>query len=177
MHITLLTYGSRGDFQPFLALAIGLQKAGHTVQLAGPGRFAEFATQHNVPFATLAGDPEIISGRFNNAGTNPVKVAYAIWEYIYAIAPHVVRDARAALAGADLVIHSFLFTTGGHTFARELGIPDVSVQTFPMFAPTQAFPNPAMAGIPPGALSYFSHWLTAQVFWYGGNTGMPRLSK
>ena len=34
MHITLLTYGSRGDVQPFLALALGLQKAGHTVRLA-----------------------------------------------------------------------------------------------------------------------------------------------
>jgi len=177
MHITLLTYGSRGDFQPFLALAIGLQKARHTVQLAGPGRFAEFAAQHKVPFATLTGDPEIISARFNDAGTNPVKVAHAIWKYVYAIAPQVVRDARAALAGADLVIHSFLFTTGGHTFARELGIPDVSVQTFPMFAPTQAYPNPALAGIPPGALSYFSHWLTSKVFWHGGNSGMPRLSK
>jgi UDP:flavonoid glycosyltransferase YjiC (YdhE family) len=34
MHITLLTYGSRGDVQPFLALALGLQKAGHTIWLA-----------------------------------------------------------------------------------------------------------------------------------------------
>ena len=43
MHITLLTYGSRGDFQPFLALALGLQKAGHAVRLAGPERYAAFA--------------------------------------------------------------------------------------------------------------------------------------
>ncbi len=57
MHIPLLTYGSRGDFQPFLALAIALQKAGHTVRLAGPGRSADSAAARNVPFAALAGDP------------------------------------------------------------------------------------------------------------------------
>jgi len=28
MKITILTYGSRGDVQPFLALAVGLQKRG-----------------------------------------------------------------------------------------------------------------------------------------------------
>jgi hypothetical protein len=34
MKIALLTYGSRGDVQPFLALALGLQKAGFSVRLA-----------------------------------------------------------------------------------------------------------------------------------------------
>jgi sterol 3beta-glucosyltransferase len=159
MHITLLTYGSRGDVQPFLALAIGLQKAGHTVRLAAPGRFADFVTGHGVPFAALAGDPEEISIRFNEAGTNVVRTALTIRDYVMTIATQVVRDSRVALDGADLVVHSFLFTTGGHTFAREMGIPDISVQTFPMFAPTRAFPNVAMANVPPGALSTFSHWL------------------
>ncbi len=80
---------------------------------------------------------------------------------------------RLALEGAELVVHSFLFTTGGHTFARQMGIPDISIQTFPMFAPTRDFPNVAMAGIPPGPLSYFSHWLATQIFWYGGNDKAP----
>lgn len=177
MHIAILTYGSRGDFQPFLALASGLQKAGHSVRLAAPRRFADAAAQYTVPFAALAGDPEVISVRFNEAGTNPVRVVRSIRDYIFEIAPQVVRDAHLALEGADLVVHSFLFTTGGHTFARQMGIPDISVQTFPIFAPTCAFPNVAMGNIPPGLLSYFSHWLATQVFWYGGNTGNPYLSK
>jgi len=177
MYITILTYGSRGDFQPFLALALGLQKTGHSVRLAAPRRFANTAAQYTVPFAALAGDPEVISVRFNEAGTNPVRVVKSIRDYVFEIAPHVVRDARLALEGADLVIHSFLFTTGGHTFARQMGIPDISVQTFPMFAPTRAFPNVAMVGIPPGLLSYFSHWLATQVFWHGGNAGVPRFSQ
>jgi len=40
-----------------------------------------------------------------------------------------------------------------------------------MFAPTRAFPNPAVPQTPPGFLSYLSHWIASQVFWYGGNIG------
>jgi sterol 3beta-glucosyltransferase len=41
MKIAMLTYGSRGDVQPYLALALGLQKAGHSILLAAPHRFAD----------------------------------------------------------------------------------------------------------------------------------------
>jgi sterol 3beta-glucosyltransferase len=177
MNITLLTYGSRGDFQPFLALALGLQKAGHTPYLAAPGRFANLAAKFEVDFCALPGDPAEISLRLNDAGANPLRMVRSIREYVFAIAPQVVREARLALQGADLIIHSFLFTTGGHSFAREMGIPDLSVQTFPMFAPTRAFPNVAMAWLPPGPLSTLSHWLASQIFWYGGNAGLPGLKK
>ncbi len=59
MKITILTFGSRGDVQPFLALAVGLQKAGHAVTLAGPHRFSDLVTQ-SMEFLShrLAGDPE-----------------------------------------------------------------------------------------------------------------------
>lgn len=177
MQITMLTYGSRGDVQPFLALALGLRKAGHTVRLAAPERFDNFISRHGIEFSKLTGDPEVISARLSNAGTNPLKMVRAISDYVNAIAPQVVRDAKAALAGADLLIHSFLFTTGGHSFAREMGIADISMQTFPMFAPTRAFPNVAMAHIPPGRLSQWTHQIATAVFWHGGNAGYRRLRR
>jgi sterol 3beta-glucosyltransferase len=177
MKIAILTYGSRGDVQPFLALAIGLQKAGHDVTLAGPHRFAEFSGAWGVPFMPLAGDPEEISKIINAAGENTFRMVKGMQEYIFSIAPQVVHDALTASAGAELLVHSFLFTTGAHSFAREMGIPDVSVQIFPMFAPTRAFPNVAMPGMPHGGLSYFSHWFATQVFWYGGNSGYNKLRR
>ena len=171
MKITILSYGSRGDVQPFIALARGLQNRGHEVQLAAPHRFEDFASTYGIPFVRLAGDPEEISRRINDAGTNAVRVIASIWDYIFKIAPQVSRSAFKACDGANLIIHSFLFTVGGHSWAREHSIPDVSVLTFPMFAPTREFPNVSMPGLPPGILSYFSHWISAQIFWYGGNTG------
>lgn len=171
MNITILTYGSRGDVQPFIALARGLQKNGHVVKLAAPHKFDELVTSHGLSFVPLAGDPEEISRLINDAGTNPARVVVSMWNYIFSIAPQVSRTAFPACEGADLIIHSFLFTVGGHSWAREHNIPDVSVQTFPMFAPTREFPNVSAPNIPPGALSYFSHWLATQIFWYGGNSG------
>ncbi len=177
MKITLLTYGSRGDVQPFLALALGLQRAGHEVKLAAPGRFAEFVGKNGVTFAPLAGDPEIISSRLNEAGRNPVRMVRAISDYVFSIADQVVRQAFEACDDAELIVHSFLFTVGGHSLARKLGILDVSLQTFPIFAPTRAMPPVALPGLPPGTLSYFFHGLFTRVFWYGGKFGFARLHK
>ena len=177
MKITILTFGSRGDVQPFLALAVGLEKAGHEVTLAGPRRFSELVTHHGVPFAPMAGDPEELSRLMNDAGENAFKVVKGMRDYIFSIAADVVRDARTAMAGAEMLIHGFAFTTGAHSFAREMGILDVSVQGFPMFAPTREFPNVALSWIKPGNLSYFSHWLATQIFWYGGNSGYAQLKR
>jgi sterol 3beta-glucosyltransferase len=70
-----------------------------------------------------------------------------------------------------------LFTAGGHSLARKLNVPDISVQTFPIFAPTCAFPPVSTPNLPSGLLSYFFHWLTIQVFKHGGNIGFRRLRK
>jgi sterol 3beta-glucosyltransferase len=177
MRITLFTYGSRGDVQPFLALAVALKKAGHATRLAAPGRFAELIGQHEIPFVALAGDPVELSRDFNAAGNNIFLMVKSMQDHVFAIAPQVVRQVLAAMEGADLVVHSFLFTTGVHTFARTMGIPDVSVQVFPIFAPTRAFPNAAFGNFPTGMFSYFSHWLATQIFWYGGNSGYVHLQR
>jgi sterol 3beta-glucosyltransferase len=177
MKITILTYGSRGDIQPFIALACGLQRNGHQVKLAAPHRFADFVAQYGIPFVPLAGDPEEISKRFNDAGHNAIKMVSAIRDYVNSIALDVSRDAFVACDDADLIVHSFLFTTGGHSLAYMRGIPDVSIQTFPVFAPTRAYPPVALSSLPPGALSYFGHWLNTKIFWYGGNSGYNQQRK
>ena len=176
LNITLLTYGSRGDVQPFIALAIALQRAGHRVRLAAPHRFADLAAEHYIPFAPLPGEPEEISRRINDA-TNPFTMFRSVAEYIFSIAGDVARAAFAACDDADVIVHSYLFTTGAHSLARSNGIPDVSVQFMPMFAPTRAFSSPALPDFHPGALSYFSHWLLRWVFWHAGNFGYAGLRR
>jgi UDP:flavonoid glycosyltransferase YjiC (YdhE family) len=44
-----------------------------------------------------------------------------------------------------------------------------------MFAPTRAFPNVGTPKVPPGPLSYFSHWTANQVFWHIGNMGFRKM--
>lgn len=175
MQITILAYGSRGDVQPFIALAHGLQQAGHTVRLAAPHRFTSLAAEYGVGFVPLAGDPAELSALLNRAGHNVIRMVKAMYAYVLSVAVPVARAAFAAGEGADLLVHSFLFTVGGHALARKLGIPDVSVQLFPTFAPTRAFPMVAAAGMPPGVLSYVSHWLTRFIYWHAGNVGFRQL--
>jgi UDP:flavonoid glycosyltransferase YjiC (YdhE family) len=54
--IRLITVGSRGDLQPYLAILLALQRRGHAVQLIGSVNFAADAEQHGIPFQPLPGD-------------------------------------------------------------------------------------------------------------------------
>jgi sterol 3beta-glucosyltransferase len=151
--ITILTYGSRGDVQPFVALAVGLKRAGHDVCLAAPHRFADFVAQYHIPFAPLPGDPEEMSAFANNVRHDVLGSIKAMARYVFSIARPVLRAAFDACANADLVVHTFFFTTFAHSLARARNIPDVSVQLVPMFMPTRAYPMIALPAIPPGAVS------------------------
>ena len=175
MRITLLTYGSRGDVQPFLALAQALQNSGHTPLLAAPHRFSNLAAEYAIPFFPLPGDPEELSIRINDSRQNMFKLIESMSDFVISIAGPVWQAVKSACATAELIVHSFLFTTGAHSLARELGIPDVSVQLFPVFAPTQAFPMIALPDLPPGPISYASHWFSTQLFWRVGKAGFQRL--
>src|SRR5215203_287263 len=53
MNITLLTIGSRGDVQPFVALGVGLRDAGHEVTLATGKGFETFVSERGLRFAGL----------------------------------------------------------------------------------------------------------------------------
>ena len=134
MNITILTYGSRGDVQPFLALALGLQKVGHTVKLAAPHRFADFVNAYDIPFVPLAGDPEIHQPAPQRCRREIPCAWCTPWATTFS--PLLARlPARLlpACDDADLIIHSFLFTTGGHSMARKLGHPRCFRANLPYF--------------------------------------------
>ncbi|PWV75561.1 Glycosyltransferase family 28 N-terminal domain-containing protein [Prauserella marina] len=57
MKALLVTHGTRGDVQPFLALALALRAAGHHARLAAPVSFAAQAQEHGVEFAGLDEGP------------------------------------------------------------------------------------------------------------------------
>ncbi|MFM7425140.1 MAG: glycosyltransferase, partial [Elainella sp.] len=54
--ITILTVGSRGDVQPYCALALGLQQAGFRVKIATNPNFETFVTDLGIEFAPIAGN-------------------------------------------------------------------------------------------------------------------------
>lgn len=58
MHYAIIAMGSRGDVQPFVALALGLLQRGHQVTLIAHGNFSSLAASYQIPFHPLSGNPE-----------------------------------------------------------------------------------------------------------------------
>ena len=72
MSILMLAIGSRGDIQPFIALALALKQYGHRIRLATHPTFKSFVEQHNLEFFDLQGDPkELMSYMVRNPGLLP----------------------------------------------------------------------------------------------------------
>lgn len=177
MNIVILTYGSRGDVQPFLPLSLGLMARGHDVKLAAPNRFKNLVENYGIPFVPLAGDPEDLSRRLNNVGFNPFKQMREMMDHAVEIGADVARQTDEACRDADLIIHTFAHAVGAHTLAREKNIPDVHIQTFPMFTPTGDYPNVAMPDLKLRALNYFSHYASSRLSKWSAKFGYEQVRR
>lgn len=56
-HFICLTIGSRGDVQPYIALALGLKKEGHRVTIVTHEEYKEWVQGFGVEHRTAGGDP------------------------------------------------------------------------------------------------------------------------
>ncbi|WP_246711249.1 glycosyltransferase [Rhizobium ruizarguesonis] len=56
MKVAIHTLGTRGDIQPYIALALGSIERGNRVQLAAPVQFKSIAQDHGIAFAPLPGE-------------------------------------------------------------------------------------------------------------------------
>jgi sterol 3beta-glucosyltransferase len=175
--ILLLTYGSRGDVEPFVALAVGLMHAGHAVRLAAPRVFAPLAAAHGVELIPLPGDPQQLAlSLTDRAGTNFPRQVARMAEHVFPLAVEVMAALEEAALDARLIVHSFLMVDAGHTLARRLGIRDVSAQLFPVFASTSAFAAIGHPDLPLGSLyRRATHGLNNAVFRYGARLMYARL--
>jgi len=58
MNIGIYTYGTRGDVQPYIGLALGLKARGHIVTLSAPENFKDFVEGFGILFHPLYGNVE-----------------------------------------------------------------------------------------------------------------------
>jgi sterol 3beta-glucosyltransferase len=199
LRITILTYGSRGDVQPYLALGLSLAQVGHQVRLAAPGvyrAFVERYASHHCPdrltFAPLPGDP---AGLMQAAGSGgwlpfPVRMAAIVARHLAPLSAGLIEQSAAACRDADLIIHTLVTTVIGNQLARQRGVPDLSALVFPIFSPTREFPNPLFPPWPdgPGLLArrlsgfssrynYLTHREFNRVFWHAARLGIGRLNR
>jgi UDP:flavonoid glycosyltransferase YjiC (YdhE family) len=150
---------------------------GHSVKLAAPSRFQNLIEGYGIPFVPLAGDPEDLSRRFNDAGHNFVKMVRGMMEYAIGIGADIARQTAEACEAADLIVHTFTHLVGGHTLAREMNIPDVHIQTFPMFTPTGDYPNVTLPDLKLRALNRLTHVVSRQIIWWTSKYGYEQVRR
>ena len=166
MNITILTYGSRGDVQPFLPLSVGLMARGHSVKLAAPRRFHGLVEEYGINFVSLAGEPDELSRQMNNAGFNSLRMIRVFMRHAIEIGAEVSLQVEEVCRDADLIIHTFAHAVGAHTLAHEMNIPDIHIQTFPMFTPTGDYPNVTLPDFKLRTLNRLTHIFSQKIAWW-----------
>lgn len=149
-HILITTFGSRGDVQPYVALGLGLQRAGHRVTLVtspelGRNLAPEALPVHPVsaPFMEMANSS---AGRKALAGGQSLSLLLKIMPMMR----RFVEDQWAvARDGVDAVIFHPKAMAGPH-MAEALGVPAFLALAAPGFSPTTAFPTPLLTTRPLG---------------------------
>ncbi|MGN6169142.1 MAG: glycosyltransferase [Solirubrobacteraceae bacterium] len=145
--ILLVSPGSRGDVQPFVALALGLDAAGHQVTVAAPeklGGLVEGVGVRFVPlavdFAALSDRPELTTG---NPLAHPRAVRRTMREVVMPMMRRMLDGAADAAEGAQAIVHHPKLM-GGDDLAAAHGVPGIAAATLPLLSPTSAFPPPGV---------------------------------
>ncbi|MHB1394174.1 MAG: glycosyltransferase [Clostridia bacterium] len=171
--ITILCSGSRGDFQPYIALAQQLQKLGKSVRIVGGKSFEDFIKGYGIDFFSLSADyqsteidPKLLQDA--QSSDNPLKMLLTfnkIKKYVIGL----TEEMFYACKGSELIVYHPGCAIG--FFAGEkLCIPSILAAPFPMHKTKEvasliAYGKTKM----PKALSYK---LLQGMLWMAGKTGI-----
>jgi UDP:flavonoid glycosyltransferase YjiC (YdhE family) len=130
MKITILTFGTRGDIEPYLALAVGLQRAGHRTAMVASQRYAEWIRSYGVEPRPLRFD---MTGLMNAGGYR------AIRQELSQGIVQASEDYLGASQDADFLVKAGVAGAGAE-IAEAFGIPMAFSYPSP-YTPTRAFPS------------------------------------
>ncbi len=170
MKIKVITAGSRGDIQPYVALGLGLQMAGHDVCIVTHKSFTQFIKSYGLDMYPIEVDPEELVNsekgkKMLENGSNPFISIKCFLELYKEALGEFLDSLLPACEGADALIFS-MTAFACYFVAEKLKIPAVATYLFP-FNRTKAFPS---VFLPPdiklgGSFNFFSHALSEQIFW------------
>lgn len=168
-NFTLLTIGSRGDVQPYIALGKGLLNEGHNVTIATHTDFEEWIVGHGIKFKTIAGNPVELMSLMVTHGSMSLSFLKEASSKFRGWIQELLDTSWKACQGSDILIESPSAMVGAH-IAEALGIPYMRAFTMP-WTRTRAYPH---AFIVPdkkkgGSYNYMTHLMFETVLWKGIN--------
>jgi sterol 3beta-glucosyltransferase len=191
VNITILTFGSRGDVQPFLALAVALRERGHNVMLVAPNDLESHYKSYGIPYTLIPLsilEMDVVK-RVTQEGLTPATLI-ALWreaipelKRALQTTAHIVSEKAR---NTDLLIsHGFLIPFA-YSIHQHLKVPLMLGIAAPIIA-TQTIPSAAFPPIPFGQRIYNPltyDWLVRAVTSfmidpmnaYRREVGLPKLS-
>lgn len=172
LKVVMLVVGTRGDVQPFLAVAKKLQEFGHRVRLATHANFRNFVKSNGIDFFPLGGDPRVLAGYMaRNKGllsSSPGDISIqrkqlkAIIESLLPACTEPDTDTAEPFRAQAIIANPPAY---GHTHVAEaLGVPLHIFFTMP-WTPTYEFPHP-LARVPQSAGYWLSYIIVDLVVWW-----------
>lgn len=173
LKIVVLIVGTRGDVQPFLAMAKRLQAFGHHVRLATHSNFHDFVKSGGIDFYPLGGDPRVLAGYMaRNKGLIPSgpgeisvqrKQLKAIIESLLPACTEPDIETGEPFRAQAIIANPPAY---GHAHVAEaLGVPLHIFFTMP-WTPTYEFPHP-LARVPQPAAYWLSYIVVDLLIWWG----------
>lgn len=136
MRIDILAIGSRGDVQPYVALGIGLRRAGYRVRLVTLGGFEELVRSHGLDHLEVTNSPQQIAD--TPEGRDWVKKRASPANYLKGLArlaAELIEEGTArywrACSDVEALIVSPISLPVGENIAERLGIPRIYSQFVP----------------------------------------------
>lgn len=167
--ILILTLGSLGDIQPYIALGLGLRQAGHRVSLCASTFFADLVRARGLDYATMDnGFVDLLNAIEGRAALErmggllgALRVMLTLVPKVGPLQERVQRDAWAAAQALQPDLIVFHPKLGGTSdIAEALGVPAVLAPLFPQYVATDEF---AAVGLPEWPLGRpyrrASYWL------------------
>lgn len=168
-NITMITLGSRGDVQPYVALGKGLKQAGYSVTLLASDDFERLITEAGLTFVSAGESTEKIlqseEWRKRTERGNFLVIQAQMRQEIVSRAPYLASQLAQACHSAHVIIGGIGLMAGGLSVAEKLGVPVIDAHVFPA-TPTRYFPSPLTPHLPFGRwLNRFSHIVSREILW------------
>lgn len=133
--ITILCGGTRGDVQPYLALANELKRLGREVRIAVTRNHEEFVRSYGIDFFSIDMDFESLNVDKNmiqeaQQADNPLKMFFSFHK-MKKYGVHMVEHYYAACEGSEAIVYHPGMAIGYYA-AERLGIPSILATPFPL---------------------------------------------
>ena len=180
MVITILTTGTRGDTQPYIALGVALEKAGHHVRLAAFENYESFVKEYGLEYYPIKGDVSMVassmSGKNAMQTDSPLKVLLS-FNKLKSFIFDIQKDFFNACMGADCVVYH-PGAAIGYFAAQYFNIPSIFAPPFPM-TPTRDFPALIFYDAPRlgRGFNFATHKIFEQIMWFANSSVIKQFWK